>query len=115
MTERPLPADLPPLTLRGLHDLIYGAPRACEAEPGLFFGPDDDETDAEHSARVDAARQICADCPVRLACLAYALRTRPEFGVWAGHDAETGELSYLEAAARHPFRNPPRLAAKTAA
>jgi hypothetical protein len=114
VTARPLPADLPPLTLRGLRDEIYSAPRACEAEPDLFFGPDE-ETPAEHSARVDAARDLCADCPARLACLAYALRTRPTYGVWGGHDAEAGELSYLEAAARRPFRNPPRPPAETAA
>src|SRR4051812_19658256 len=79
------PAGLPPQTLRGLRDLIHSQPRDCEARPDLFFGPDD-ETDAEHSARVDAAREICADCPVRLACMAYALRNREEFGVWAGLD-----------------------------
>ena len=93
---RPLPASLAPLTLRGLRDLIYGAPRACGEQPELFFGPDgDDETDAQHAERVASARATCADCPVRLACLAYALRTRQEFGVWAGLDADAGELRYL--------------------
>jgi len=93
---RPAPASLPPLTLRGLRDLIYSAPRACGEQPDLFFGPDgDDETDAQHAARVASARAMCADCPARLACLAYALRTRQEFGVWAGLDADAGELRYL--------------------
>jgi WhiB family redox-sensing transcriptional regulator len=104
MTVRPLPAGLPPQTLRGLRDLIHSQPRDCEAEPDLFFGPDD-ETDAEHSARVDAAREICADCPVRLACMAYALRNREEFGVWAGLDADAGELAYLATTARLMRKN----------
>jgi WhiB family redox-sensing transcriptional regulator len=30
------------------------------------------------------AKSICAQCPVRLDCLAYALRTRQAYGVWGG-------------------------------
>ncbi len=41
-------------------------------------------------------------CPVRLACLAYALRTRPAAGVWAGFTAE--EITALAAAANRPAR-----------
>jgi hypothetical protein len=101
MTARPLPSDLPPLTIRGLASLIHRANPACTGQPELFFGPDvfDDEPPAEHAVRVDAARKVCASCPVRLACLAYALKTRPETGVWGGHDADAGELTYLARAA----------------
>jgi Transcription factor WhiB len=93
----PLPAGLSPPTLRGLRDLIYGENPACVASPDVFFSPDCDgeEPPARHAARVAVAREICASCPVRLACLAYALRTRPACGVWAGHDADAGELAYL--------------------
>jgi hypothetical protein len=95
--SHPLPAGLPPLTLRGLRDLIYGENPACAVSPDVFFSPDcdEDEPPAEHAARVAVAREICASCPARLACLAYALRTRPACGVWAGHDADAGELAYL--------------------
>jgi WhiB family redox-sensing transcriptional regulator len=96
---RPLPAGLPPLSPRGLRDLIYSAPRACGEEPGLFFGPEG-ETPEEHAERVASARELCADCPVRLACLARALRAGERSGVWAGLDADAGELAYLTAAAR---------------
>lgn len=117
MTSRLLPPGLPPLSMRGLRDLIYSDNPACADDPAVFFGPDADEDEpaAERAERVAVAREICASCPVRLACLAYALRTRPAFGVWAGHDAEAGELSYLEAAARHPFKTPGRLADPKAA
>ena len=104
MTGRPLPADLPPLNIRGLANLIHRANPACTDQPELFFGPDifEDEPVAEHAARVDTARKVCAPCPVRLACLAYALKTRPDNGVWGGHDADAGELAYLTRAAARP-------------
>ena len=101
---RPLPPGLPPLTLRGLRDLIcYGDP-ACTRQPELFFGPDTDgeEPEAERAAREALAREVCASCPVRLACLAYALRIRPAAGIWAGCTPE--ELALLAAAARRPDR-----------
>jgi WhiB family transcriptional regulator, redox-sensing transcriptional regulator len=50
--------------------------RCSEYDPDIFFDP---------SARVERrAKSICAQCPVRLECLAYALGLRAEFGVWGG-------------------------------
>lgn len=98
--SRPLPDGLPPLTLRGLRDLIYSAPRACAERPELFFSPAGRETARAQAVRVASARALCADCPVRLACLARALRGREESGVWAGIDADAGELRYLTDTAR---------------
>jgi len=96
---RTLPAGLPPLTPRGLSDLVYSSPRACAEQPELFFAPDltEDEPPADHAARVAAAREVCAACPVRLACLEFAVRTHPAAGVWAGYDADAGELAGLAA------------------
>lgn len=31
-----------------------------------------------------AAKRVCADCPVRVQCLEYALGTGFRYGVWAG-------------------------------
>ena len=31
-----------------------------------------------------SAQKICADCPVKLACLEYALANRVDHGVWGG-------------------------------
>ncbi|MGH3321751.1 MAG: WhiB family transcriptional regulator [Streptosporangiaceae bacterium] len=56
---------------------------ACRAEdPELFFpigstGPAALEQTAQ-------AKAVCARCPVRAACLAYALRTGQDFGIWGG-------------------------------
>lgn len=99
---------LPPLAIRELASLIHRAHPACAGQPELFFGPDvfDEEPAAERAARTDAARKVCASCPVRLACLAYALKTRQDSGVWGGLDADTGELAYLTRAAGQPAEVP---------
>ena len=117
MSARPLPPGLPPLTLRGLVDVLYRDNPACVARPEVFFGPDsfEDEPAAERAARVAVAREVCASCPVRLACLAYALKTCPENGVWAGHDADAGELAYLARAAGRPGNPPPAATRRSAA
>ena len=99
---------LPPLAIRELASLIHRAHPACAGQPELFFGPDvfSEEPAAEHAARTDAARKVCASCPVRLACLAYALKTRQGSGVWGGLDADAGELAYLARAAGQPAEVP---------
>jgi WhiB family transcriptional regulator, redox-sensing transcriptional regulator len=33
---------------------------------------------------IDAAKRVCARCPVRTACLAFAIETNQEYGVWGG-------------------------------
>jgi WhiB family redox-sensing transcriptional regulator len=56
---------------------------ACrDSEPNLFFpigstGPAVDQ--------IEAAKAICAECLVRDECLAYALETNQEAGVWGGY------------------------------
>ena len=77
-----------PLTPRGLKDLVLTGDRGCICDPELFTGPagvePEDESAQDRAARIDVAREVCWSCPVRLACLAYALQTRPDAGVWAG-------------------------------
>jgi WhiB family redox-sensing transcriptional regulator len=59
---------------------------ACrDAETELFFpvssvGPAVAET--------SRAKAICADCPVRQACLSYALATNQVYGIWGGYDED---------------------------
>ncbi|MEV8639253.1 WhiB family transcriptional regulator [Streptosporangium sp. NPDC051023] len=56
----------------------------CQGEDlVLFFGPDG-ERQAERDIREEIAKEVCSWCPVRAACLNYAL-TRPEKdGIWGG-------------------------------
>lgn len=47
-------------------------------DPDLWF------PEAGSPATAEMARHICAGCPVRDQCHDYAVRTRPEHGIWAG-------------------------------
>src|SRR5713101_2233114 len=108
---KPQTSGLPTLSLRRLRDMVLAGDPGCVCDPELFTGPTDiepeDEPPEDRAARVAVAREVCASCPVRLACLAYSLRTRPAAGVWAGHDADAGELAYLAAAVRQPAKRTP--------
>jgi WhiB family redox-sensing transcriptional regulator len=95
-----------PVSLRGLRDAVLAGSPSCVCDPELFTGPagiePDDELHEARAARVEVARQVCAACPVRQPCLAYALRIRPAAGVWAGCIPE--EITALIAAAARPAR-----------
>lgn len=63
-------------------ELAWREQAACRDHraPEVFF-PDPGGQAAE---TVAAAKQRCALCPVRAACLAYALARKERFGVWGG-------------------------------
>ncbi len=68
------PAGLP---LTGLAPAGFaGAP--CRADPELFF-PAGGDTEGE-----DKAKAICADCPYRAPCLAFAAASGQVHGTWGG-------------------------------
>jgi hypothetical protein len=94
------------LSLRRLQEEILDGDPGCLCDPELFTGPADiepeDEPQHDREARIAVAREVCASCPVRLACLAYTLRTRPAAGVWAGFIPD--EVAALVAAANRPAR-----------
>lgn len=48
-------------------------------DPEVFFRAGRGEALA-----IATAKQLCADCPVRTACLEYALTHNEEYGVWGG-------------------------------
>lgn len=49
-----------------------------ETDPELFF------PDKASLWKVDAAKKVCAACPVSQDCLAYALVNRFDDGIWGG-------------------------------
>jgi WhiB family redox-sensing transcriptional regulator len=56
--------------------LAAGGALACGTSPDLFF--------AESPLDVARAKELCAGCPVRAACLAEALDRGEPWGVWGG-------------------------------
>ncbi|MGH2636625.1 MAG: WhiB family transcriptional regulator [Actinomycetota bacterium] len=58
---------------------------SCRGEDStLFFAPNYFEKREEKSARETKAKAICGRCPVRGACLEYALKIREPHGIWGG-------------------------------
>lgn len=53
----------------------FGA--ACQGLAADVFYPQSDE-------ECDAAKAVCASCPVQMPCLEYAIAVREKDGVWGG-------------------------------
>lgn len=69
--------------------------RCGQYDPEIFFDP---------TARAERkAKSICAQCPVRLDCLACALSVQAEFGVWGGLNGK--ERSSLVRHSRRSIEN----------
>lgn len=67
---------------------------ACrEADPTLFFHPQN-ERGLARQRRDQSAKQVCADCSVRIECADYAIRSREPYGVWGGLTEEDREQIY---------------------
>jgi WhiB family redox-sensing transcriptional regulator len=56
------------------------------ADPNLFFPPAG--TEEAPPEEIEAARALCQACPVREACLQFALETRQQDGIWGGTTEE---------------------------
>jgi WhiB family redox-sensing transcriptional regulator len=54
---------------------------ACREKPTALFFSERAETVAE-------AKAVCADCPVRSECLAFAQKTKQSDGIWGGFDED---------------------------
>jgi WhiB family redox-sensing transcriptional regulator len=59
---------------------------ACRGSAHLFFAPDR-ERPGRRSRREATARELCATCPVLLACRTWARQHR-EYGFWGGESEE---------------------------
>jgi WhiB family transcriptional regulator, redox-sensing transcriptional regulator len=79
------PVRLPPSRAQAaplIADGMWWQLAACRsADPDLFFPISSTGRSLEETAE---ARAICARCPVRPQCLAFALRTRQVHGIWGG-------------------------------
>jgi WhiB family redox-sensing transcriptional regulator len=77
-------APVDPLTLTDFDEAV----KVVKATEGLKELPchqvDADLWFAESPADVEAAKALCAPCPLKTACLAGALERREPWGVWGG-------------------------------
>ncbi|EFL37861.1 transcription factor WhiB family protein [Streptomyces griseoflavus Tu4000] len=60
-----------------LPDLTWQEEALCAQTGGDFFFP-------EPGSSVREAKRICGLCPIRAACLDYAMNNDMRFGVWGG-------------------------------
>lgn len=58
-----------------------------EADPTLFFHPEGERGSARRR-RAEAAKAICATCPVMQTCREHSLAVREPYGVWGGLSEE---------------------------
>jgi WhiB family redox-sensing transcriptional regulator len=97
---RPEPQHCPPFSpARGAartgepRSLVRGsaAPRVgLDALPCRNFDPD--LWFSESPAELELAKSLCADCPLRIECLAGAVERAEPWGVWGGEIFERGEV-----------------------
>ncbi|HHU09458.1 MAG TPA: WhiB family transcriptional regulator [Intrasporangiaceae bacterium] len=61
---------------------------ACRVlPPEMFFHPEGERGKAR-AQRIERAKEVCAACPVIVACREHALAIREPYGVWGGLDEE---------------------------
>jgi WhiB family redox-sensing transcriptional regulator len=83
MTTSPRPLSAETVTIP---DRDWRLLAACRhADPELFFPVSLSGLSLDQVTR---AKAICAGCPVRRQCLAFALDTRQDHGVWGGMSEE---------------------------
>jgi len=74
----------------GADRLRAPVPRMKSGLPCRTFDPDLWFSDAP--AELELAKSLCADCPVRLECLAGAVERAEPWGVWGGEIFERGAV-----------------------
>jgi WhiB family redox-sensing transcriptional regulator len=64
----------------------WRARAACRALPADLFFPAG-ELEEEAVEQAEEAKTVCARCPVRTACLEWAIATNQPYGIWGGMNA----------------------------
>ena len=77
---------------------VKAACRGPQAE--VFFPPPQFERKADRLEREARAKQICAECPVRVDCLEYSLEISEPHGIWGGLNEAERKVILAERAER---------------
>jgi WhiB family transcriptional regulator, redox-sensing transcriptional regulator len=83
-------------------ELAWADRGACRGSAHLFFAPDR-ERPGRRARRERVARELCATCPVLLACRTWA-REQREFGFWGGETEEERTAAGYRPALAGPLR-----------
>jgi WhiB family transcriptional regulator, redox-sensing transcriptional regulator len=75
-----------PVRLLRVPEAVFGFPGTW-SERAICRGEDPDAFFPAHGDPGARARQVCANCPVRIDCLEYAVAA-DEWGIWGGLDRE---------------------------
>jgi WhiB family redox-sensing transcriptional regulator len=85
---------------------------ACrDLDPEAFFHPDG-ERGPRRRNRENAAKAVCASCPVIAACRAHALAVQEPYGIWGGL-SEDDRAAILERQGVTPLTIPASIVAET--
>ena len=84
---------------------------ACrDLDPEMFFHPDG-ERGPRRRNRENAAKAVCASCPVIAACRAHALAVQEPYGIWGGL-SEDDRTAILERQGVTPLTIPASIVAE---
>jgi WhiB family redox-sensing transcriptional regulator len=79
---------------------LHAACRGVDTD--LFYAPEGGERGRARAARERAAKAICATCPVKAPCAAYALQHHERYGIWGGLTESERASRWSRAAAEAP-------------
>lgn len=81
---------------------------ACRGmDSDTFFHPPAERA-RDRRARINAAKRICAMCPVLQQCLAHALETQEPYGIWGGQSENERAAMLGLQSLRYPAPRKPR-------
>ncbi|MGW6979699.1 WhiB family transcriptional regulator [Streptomyces sp. NPDC054932] len=77
-------SDVSRLPGRAEHHWAWQTEAACRGLGSRRFFHPEGERGEDRAARDEAAKEICAGCPVQSECLRHALSAGETYGVWGG-------------------------------
>lgn len=61
--------------------LVHVTDPECQRYPDVFFP---EEWEGKQAEATKIAKEICERCPIKIECLAYAIKANEQEGIWGG-------------------------------